>query len=174
MEHESGQITVPVIRLTDSLVQTIEEVFLNPDGIDPMSDLMQTICPPRQFPWDYKGDCFMSDDDPIDDCQFLLDDLRLKTAIFREADLNPNGLLGCLTRSIFCLFVLPTMLNTKVWMPGNSNKEWFKNLYADVQISRTIRHVLRVHDARAAMFPGSQLGRRFKFKDNDHLLQQDV
>ena len=46
--------------------------------------------------------------------------------------------------------------------------DWKSVLRADILISRTVRHVLRVHDARSALFPGDgvQFARTFKFTDN--------
>ena len=43
---------------------------------------------------------------------------------------------------------------------------------ADILISRTIRHILRVHDARATLFPEEcrAFNRKFRFTDNADLV----
>ena len=61
---------------------------------------------------------------------YFADDLRLKTALFREADLNPEGVVAGLTRRIFCIFVLPLMLYAGVWLSEDSH--WFRNLREDL------------------------------------------
>jgi hypothetical protein len=75
---------------------------------------------------------------------------------------------------VFSEFVLPNMLMMQDWKPGVFNRCWIHNLHADIQISRTVRHVLRVHDARSALFPEPHgLPRRFIFPDNVRLLGEE-
>ena len=86
--------------------------------------------------------------------------------------MNTDGVVCKLTRRIFVEFVLPAMLMTGVWRAGRRDKEWYKNLYADILISRTIRHVIQVQDAKVSIFPDSQLGRQFRFPENVRLVQE--
>jgi hypothetical protein len=51
---------------------------------------------------------------------------------------------------------------------------WSKNLIADIQTSRIIRHVLREENARAKLVPDHQKSpRRFYFRDNSSIFMED-
>lgn len=99
-------------------------------------------------------------------------DLRLKSLLFREANINPEGIIAQLVKRIFCVFVLPLMLAHGLWSLKDQERAWFSHLIADILVSRTIRHVLRVHDARATLFPEEHrvFGRKFRFTDNTDLV----
>ena len=45
----------PDKKLSQELRREIERVFLSADCIDPESDLLKFICPPRNFPYDLAG-----------------------------------------------------------------------------------------------------------------------
>ena len=92
-------------------------------------------------------------------------DLRLKKAIFREAETNPTGKVALLTKKVFTQFVLPIGLRNGDWTPGEDiSKMWIKNLIADIQTSRIIRHVMREENARANEDPNKKT--KFFFRDN--------
>ena len=74
----------------------------------------------------------------------------MKRALFREADMNPEGRIAILTRNIFIDFVLPISLRNGDWTPGANNKDaWIKNMIADIQTSRIVRHVLREENMKS-------------------------
>ena len=50
-----GTSAAQEVQLGLDLRKEIEQVFLSPDATDPESDLMKTICPPRNFPYDLAG-----------------------------------------------------------------------------------------------------------------------
>ena len=78
--------------------------------------------------------------------------------------MNPAGKLAWLTRKIFTNFVLPVGLNNGDWTPGGKESQtWIKNLIADIQISRTIRMVLREENAKALR---SNATAKFYFEEN--------
>ena len=92
--------------------------------------------------------------------------------MFRHVDLHQGGNLAGITKRIFAVFVLPVMLVHEVWLPGDSDTHWYRNLTADILISNTIRNVLRFHDVRLQLLnnPFEEFEKKFKFPDNDHLL----
>ena len=89
----------------------------------------------------------------------------MKKAIFREADMNPEGRVAVLTKNIFIEFVLPIGLRNGDWTPGANEKDvWIKNLIADIQTSRIIRHVLREDNMKRR--EDSDKETKFFFRDN--------
>ena len=89
----------------------------------------------------------------------------MKKALFREAETNPEGPLGILTRKIFTEFVLPIGLRNGDWKPGERTEDvWIKNLIADIQTSRIIRLVLREENIEAKKDPLKIP--KFFFRDN--------
>ena len=50
-----GKSLTEKVELGQDLKSEIEQVFLWPDAIDPESDLMKTISPPGNFPYDLLG-----------------------------------------------------------------------------------------------------------------------
>ena len=78
--------------------------------------------------------------------------------------MNPAGKLAWLTKKIFTHFVLPVGLRNGDWTHGGKESQtWIKNLIADIQISRTIRMVLREENAKALQSKGTA---KFYFEDN--------
>ena len=92
--------------------------------------------------------------------------------MFREANRFPEGIVAQLCKRIYCVFVLPLMLAHGLWSLKDQERAWFSHLRADILVSRTIRHVLRVHDARATLFPEEcrAFNRKFRFTDNADLV----
>ena len=79
--------------------------------------------------------------------------------------MNPEGRVAALTRKIFTEFVLPIGLRNGDWTPGEENENmWIKNLVADIQTSRIIRHVLREDNMNAK--EDSCRTPKFFFRDN--------
>ena len=83
--------------------------------------------------------------------------------------------MAVLTRKIFISFVLPVGLKNMDWTPGDRmSVTWYKNLIADIQTSRIIRHVLRENNARAQVFPDHpKSARKFFFRDNVSILAEN-
>ena len=97
----------------------------------------------------------------------FLDNLPLKKALFHEIDTKPESNLATLANKIFIEFVLPVMMNNKLWTPQGKGKKFVENLTADVLTSSLIRHVLRFHDAKIRIFPDkSGFTPKFFFPDN--------
>ena len=104
---------------------------------------------------------------------YLTGDLRLKKAIFREADCNPDGEVAALTKKFFVQFILPVGLKNGDWIEDGDSSNWHKNAIVDVQISRTIRHVLREENARGKLFHDHpEQYRVLRFRDNESMLAE--
>ena len=87
----------------------------------------------------------------------LMKDMKFQT--------NPTGKVALLTKKVFTQFVLPIGLRNGDWTPGEDiSKMWIKNLIADIQTSRIIRHVMREENARAKEDPNKKT--KFFFRDN--------
>lgn len=81
--------------------------------------------------------------------------------------------MAALTRKVFVEFILPVGLKNGDWIPDGDSSNWQKNSIADVQISRTIRHVLREDNARAKLFPDHPKSSRvFRFRDNESMVAE--
>ena len=62
-------------------------------------------------------------------------------------------------------------MKNKDWTAGDKRGNmWYKNLVADLQTSRTIRHVMREDNARAEiLIDHPRSARRYLFRDNAFL-----
>ena len=83
--------------------------------------------------------------------------------------------MAALTRKIFTDFVLPVGLRNGDWTPGDERLQaWSKNLIADIQTSRIIRHVLREENARGRLDHNHlNSPRSYYFRDNNKYVADD-
>ena len=104
--HEGG-ITRDTICLSESIKQKIVDVF---NGESISANTRERMSSPNAFPTDNIGR------------------LKLKSCIFREVDIYPNGDLANLTRRLFAVVILPIMLINRKWEVEDTNSDWLRNL----------------------------------------------
>ena len=87
--------------------------------------------------------------------------------------MDPGSALAIVTRRLFANVVLPIMLVNGMWEGEKSGTDWLRHLRADILTSKIVRYIVRMHDARAVIFPDSgrtRYPKEFTFPDNDCLM----
>ena len=165
--YHQGRLAPGDISLSEGVKKKVEDIFLG-GGIS--GKLLERITPPHTFPTDTAGKDRES--------SFLynlyhLGKLRLKSYLFREVDIDPGSDLAILTRRLFATVVLPIMLVNGMWEGDQAGRDWLRHLRADILTSKIVRYIMRMHDARAFIFPDSvrtRYPKKFIFPDNDSLM----